>query len=64
MCEHESFTGFNYVVAVAQEVEWDVQKSEGCWFESRVPLAACRSVLEQDTDAQIAPDEQGMAADW
>ena len=27
-------------------------------FESRLPKAACRSVLEQDTEPQIAPDEQ------
>ena len=27
-------------------------------FASRLPLGACRSVLEQDTEPQIAPDEQ------
>ena len=30
----------------------------GCWFDTWLPPAACRSVLEQETEPQIAPDEQ------
>ena len=30
----------------------------GCLTESQAPPAACRSVLEQDAEPQIAPDEQ------
>ena len=31
---------------------------EGHWFESWLPLAACRSVLEQDTKSHVAPYER------
>lgn len=31
---------------------------EGHWFDSPAPQAARQSVLEQDIDPQIAPDEQ------
>ena len=47
-------------MAVAQEVE-QVGRS---WFKSPAPKAACRNILEQQTEPQMAPDEQlavGMA---
>ena len=30
------------------------------WFEFPAPLTTCRSILEQHTDPQIAPDEQPL----
>ena len=47
-----------YVAAVAQEVERPSLESEGSRFDSRLLLAKCRSVLEQDTEPLTAPDEQ------
>ena len=35
-----------------------VQLWEGHWFNSPAPQRACRSILEQDIEPQIAPDEQ------
>lgn len=42
-------------LAVAQEVEWVIQQSEGRWVNSPAPLPACRGILEWDTKSQIAP---------
>ena len=42
--------------AVAQEVERVVHQSEDRRFESRLLQSACRSVLGQDTEPQIAPE--------
>ena len=42
------------VWAPEQVVQW----SWGFWFESPAPPAACQCILEQDTEPQIAPDEQ------
>ncbi len=44
------------VVAVAQYVERVVYQSEGWWFNSQLLQSTCRSVLEWDTEPQIAPD--------
>ena len=52
------------MVLVARKMAGNVCRSlggagrPGHWYESRLPLAACRSVLEQDTEPHIAPDEQ------
>ena len=49
--------------AVAQRVEQVDQRSEGHRFKSRQGRAACRSVLERDTEPHIAVSE-GPAMSW
>ena len=50
----------NQRVAVAQGVEMVVHLSQGWWFDPQL-LAMCWSVLEQDTEPQIASDGQASA---
>ena len=44
------------LAAVAQEVELVVHQPEGERYDLSLPQLPCRSVLEQDTAPQIAPD--------
>ncbi len=42
---------------MAQWVEQAVNQSECRWFDLRLLLSTCRSVLGQDTESQTAPDD-------
>lgn len=47
---------WNPTVIRTQEVEQDVYKLEGRWFDTRLSQAACHSIFEQDAEPQVAPN--------
>lgn len=63
LCSHTHSEANSLRAAIAQEVEQVVYYSEGCWFESQAPPAACPSILNQDTELQIATDAH-LARIW